>query len=117
MPIAAPLATGVQIMAETQKHEPGQIHRSEENQNGPETARVYERSHPSNEGGMGRLDNNKSIPEPSVDAMEQAVTHRQPSRQINADDVVDGQASQPAAGTRVGDDKSPRPDGSDIVNE
>jgi len=104
-------------MADAQKHQPGEIHRSEENQQGPETARVYERSHPSNESGMGRLDNNKSIPEPAVDAMEHAVTHRQPSRQINADDVVDGRASRPAAGVRVHDERSQRAHGSDIVNE
>ena len=104
-------------MADAKKHQPGEIHRSEENQQGPETARVYERSHPSNESGMGRLDNNKAIPEPAVDAMEHTVTHRQPLRQINADDVVDGRASRPAEGVRVNQDAPPRPDGSDIVNE
>jgi hypothetical protein len=100
------------------KMQPGQIDRATEGQAVPETARVYERAHPANESGMGRMDNNKAIPEPSVDGMEQAVTQRQHSRQINADDVVDGRASRPAAGVRVKTDEPlPRPDGSDIVNE
>jgi len=104
-------------MAEPQEHQPGQIHRSEDNQSGPETARVYERSHPANEAGMGRMDNNKAIPEASVDAMEQAVTHRQASRQINADDVVDGRAVEAAAGVNVREDDSPRSEAADVVNE
>lgn len=100
-------------MADSPKNQPGEIHHAGQDQNGPDTARVYERSHPANEGGMGRMDNNKAVPEDSSDSMEQAVKHRQASRQINADDVVDGRASRPAEGVRV----EGRPDGSDIVNE
>ena len=49
-------------MAKKQKHHPGQIHRSEGNPTLPETARVYERSHPANEAGMGEMENEKPLP-------------------------------------------------------
>jgi hypothetical protein len=102
-------------MATEPAKQPGQIDCAGQDLNGPEPARVYERAHPANEGGMGRMDNNKAIPEPSPDHMEQAVTHRQPSRQINADDVVDGRASRPAAGVRVNGRRAQRADASDAV--
>jgi hypothetical protein len=104
-------------MAKRRTTRPGEIYGACRDQDGPETARVYERAHPANESGMGRLDNNKGVPESSVDGMEQAVTHRQPSRQINADDVVDNRASRAAAGVNIRDDGSKRPDGADIVNQ
>jgi hypothetical protein len=52
---------------------------------------------------MGRLDNNKAVPEASPDRQEQAVTNKQdPRRQINAEDTTDPrgkptQESPPAA--------------------
>jgi hypothetical protein len=55
----------------------------------PDPATVYERAKPAAEAGMGRLDNNAATPVNSDDKMEQTVTHRQPPRQLNADDVVD----------------------------
>lgn len=64
----------------------------------PDTARTYERAKPEKEGGMGRLDNNKATPARSDERAEQAVTHKQPNRQINADDVVNERAANPARG-------------------
>ena len=54
----------------------------------PDPSRNYERSHPEAESGMGRLDNNKSTPTQSPDRMDQAVTNKQPSRQLNAHDAI-----------------------------
>src|SRR5687767_7758237 len=56
----------------------------------PDPSNSYERSHPENESGMGRLDNNmNATPCDSPDKMDQAVKHRQdPGRQINAGDAV-----------------------------
>src|SRR5687767_13175916 len=57
----------------------------------PDPANSYERAHPENEAGQGRLDNNKSTPEASPDRQDQAVPNRQdPSHQINADDAFAG---------------------------
>jgi hypothetical protein len=57
----------------------------------PDPANSYERAHPENESGQGRLDNNKSTPQDSPDRQKQAVTNKQdPSRQINADDAAVG---------------------------
>ena len=65
----------------------------------PDPANNYERAHPENEAGMGRLDNNKAVPEASPDRQQQAVTNKQdPRRQINAQDTNDvrGEAPQEA---------------------
>ena len=51
----------------------------------PNPADSYERAHPENEAGMGRLDNNRAIPTNRPDQMESAVKHRQDPRQINAE--------------------------------
>jgi hypothetical protein len=54
----------------------------------PDPADSYERARPSEQAGMGRLDNNKAVPEDAPDRQRQAVTNRQnPARQINAHDV------------------------------
>lgn len=82
----------------------------------PDTARVYDRSDPHKEAGMGRLDNNKATPEKSPDKMEQAVKHKQGLRQINADDVINAQEEGQADGSRVRANE-PRPDGSNIRDE
>ena len=82
----------------------------------PDTARVYERSDPHKESGMGRLDNNKATPEKSPDRMDQAVTQKQALRQINADDVINAQEEGQADGARVRSEE-PRPDGSNIAEE
>jgi len=58
-------------------------------QEAPDPSNTYERSHPENEAGMGRLDNNRAVPADSADKGQQAVTNQQdPTRQINAQDVV-----------------------------
>lgn len=67
----------------------------------PDTARVYERAQPAKEAGMGRLDNNKSTPERCDDKMEHAVGNKQPNRQINAEDVLNERAGNPAAGAAI----------------
>jgi hypothetical protein len=67
----------------------------------PDTARTYERAKPEKEAGMGRLDNNEAIPEDCPDKIEAAVTNKQPNRQLNAHDVIDGRDSRPADGAKV----------------
>src|SRR4051812_22594353 len=58
-------------------------------QQAPDPANSYERSHPGREAGMGRMDNNKAVPEQSPDKQDQAVSNRQdPARQVNAQDAV-----------------------------
>lgn len=64
----------------------------------PDPATSYERAKPEREAGMGRLDCDPALPAHAPDQMEQAVEHKQPLRQINADDVVNGQARRPAQG-------------------
>lgn len=55
----------------------------------PDPTNNYERSHPSREAGMGRLDNNKSTPQDSPDMQEASSPNRQDgARQINAQDTV-----------------------------
>lgn len=60
----------------------------------PDPATVYERAKPEAESGQGRLDNNNATPTPCPDRIEESVGHKQASRQINADDVVDGKATR-----------------------
>ena len=68
----------------------------------PDPATSYERARPEKEAGMGRLDNNVATPQRSPDKGEQAVTHKQPLRQLNADDVVNERAQRPADGSSIG---------------
>lgn len=82
----------------------------------PDPATSYERAKPEKEAGMGRLDNNPGTPAKSPDRIEKAVKHKQPLRQINADDVVNAAEEGQADGSRVWADQ-PRPEGSDIENE
>jgi hypothetical protein len=64
----------------------------------PDPSNNYERAHPENEAGMGRLDNNKAVPEPSPDRQEQAVTNKQdPRHQINAEDTINPRSEPPPA--------------------
>lgn len=63
----------------------------------PDPARSYERAKPEAESGMGRLDNNtNATPTKRSDKMEQAVTHRQSSRQINSETEPPPQGPQHA---------------------
>jgi hypothetical protein len=82
----------------------------------PDTSRVYERADPKKESGMGRLDNNVGTPAKSPDRIEDAVTHKQALRQINADDVINANEEGQADGSRIRSEE-PRPDGADIENE
>src|SRR5687767_4413401 len=64
----------------------------------PDPANSYERAHPENEAGMGRMDNNKATPTAQPNRDEQAVKNRQdPDRQINAheDDASTRDKSDP----------------------
>jgi hypothetical protein len=80
----------------------------------PDPARSYERSHPNNEAGMGRLDNNKGTPAQSPDQIEQAVSHKQTPRQLNAHEVVSQRAeAKPAANQPDHSMKDEEPLGSD----
>ena len=56
----------------------------------PEPSNVYERAHPENESGMGRLDAEKTVPAKRADSMEDSVSHKQETtRQLNSEDVAD----------------------------
>ena len=68
----------------------------------PDPATTYERAKPEKEAGMGRLDNNPPRPHQTSDKMEDAVTNKQANRQINAEDVVNNRASNPAMGSSIG---------------
>jgi hypothetical protein len=60
----------------------------------PDPTRSYGREKPEAESGMGRLDNNIATPTNSPDRAEDAVKNKQdPTRQINAQDVVDQRAT------------------------
>src|SRR5205085_11620030 len=87
----------------------------------PDPTRNYERSHPELEAGMGRMDNNQSTPTNSPDQMEQTVRHRQdPTRQINAEDVVNaagGQVTPARAAPASPTTKPPQPDHSMLEEE
>lgn len=64
-------------------------------QDAPDPSDSYERSHPENESGQGRLDNNKNTPEDQPDGEGQAVHNKQePSRQINAEETAGRVAPQ-----------------------
>ncbi len=61
-------------------------------QNAPDASNSYERSHPENESGMGRMDKSASTPTERPDQQEKSVPQRQESKQINAHDVTDARA-------------------------
>lgn len=65
----------------------------------PDPSNNYERSHPENEAGMGRLENEKAVPSDQPDRMGDVVRNKQdPTRQINAEDITDDRtARKPAA--------------------
>ncbi len=59
-------------------------------QDAPDPSNSYERSHPENESGQGRLDNNKSTPTNRADGQKESVPNRQKSdRQVNAQELGD----------------------------
>ncbi len=63
--------------------------------NAPDPATHFDRSKPENEAGMGRLDNDKTIPAHSRDKMDQAVKNKQdPTHQINGEDVMNRSAKE-----------------------
>jgi len=58
-------------------------------QNAPDPARSYERSHPKDESGMGRLDADEPLDSDSPDRPHEAVGNRQDgARQINGEDSI-----------------------------
>jgi hypothetical protein len=61
----------------------------------PDPSNAYERSHPSREAGMGRMDNNVATPTSGPDRGGQAVKNEQdPTRQVNAQDEGARQRNQ-----------------------
>jgi len=67
-------------------------------QQAPDPSTSYERSHPGQEAGMGRLDNDEATPTDTPDRQDQTVTHRQAGgRQINAHDAVNQRGGPTAA--------------------
>ena len=55
----------------------------------PDPSNNYERSHPENEAGMGRLTNNKAVPADAPDRGQDAVKNKQDgSRQLNGQDAI-----------------------------
>ena len=55
----------------------------------PDPSNNYERAHPENEAGMGRLDNNKAVPQNSPDQGQDAVRNKHDgTKQLNAHDAV-----------------------------
>jgi hypothetical protein len=65
----------------------------------PDPANTYERAHPENESGMGKMGEHKSAPANRPDSMEASVTHKQDTtHQLNSEDVVDqrSNAAKPA---------------------
>jgi hypothetical protein len=60
----------------------------------PDPSNSYERSHPENESGMGKLAHKKSPDAKHPDHLEGTVKNKQQTdRQINAEDVVDQRAT------------------------
>jgi hypothetical protein len=61
----------------------------------PEPASHFGRERPHAEAGLGRLETNPdATPVAAPDVVDGAVPNKQPLRQINAEDVVDGQAGR-----------------------
>src|SRR5438874_825550 len=84
-------------------------------QDAPDPSNNYERSHPENEAGMGRLDNNQAIPADSADKAHQAVTNKQdPTRQLNAQDEA-ARARGPAPNQPDHSMHDEEPDGWDMA--
>jgi len=64
-------------------------------QQAPDPSDSYERSHPEHEAGMGRMDNNAATPSKAPDRQDETVENQQdPTRQINAEDVVNQRAGK-----------------------
>jgi len=56
----------------------------------PDPSNVYERAHPENEAGMGKMGVGKTKPARCPDSMEASVTHKQDTtHQLNSEDVID----------------------------
>jgi len=62
-------------------------------QQAPDPANSYERAHPENEAGMGRMDNNKAVPENKPDRQGEGVRNKQDGdRQVNGQDTTNHRA-------------------------
>ena len=75
----------------------------------PDPANTYERAHPENESGMGRLDNDAdATPADCPDCIDNAVKNKQPgNRQLNGNDAVN-QRGQPTG--EALEQRPPQPD-------
>ena len=72
----------------------------------PDPSNNYERAHPENEAGMGRLTNNKAVPADAPDREQDAVRNRQDgTRQLNAHDAINQRGGP--AGEEHGRPKQP----------
>jgi hypothetical protein len=66
----------------------------------PDPSNTYERAHPENEAGMGKLDVGKAVPSNRPDSMEASVTHKQETtHQLNSEDVTDQRSKGTAPAT------------------
>jgi hypothetical protein len=65
----------------------------------PEPSNTYERAHPENEVGQGRLGCDKPVPSECADNLEASVKHKQDTtRQLNSEDVIDQRSKAPGGG-------------------
>jgi len=75
------------------------------NEKAPDPTNTYERSHPENEAGMGRMKSGKAAPANRPDSMEASVTHKQDTtHQLNSEDVVDQRSKAGNAKSAKGSD-------------
>jgi hypothetical protein len=66
-------------------------------ENAPDPSNTYERCHPENEAGQGRLDSDKPVPSKHSNDMEATVGHKQnTARQLNSEDVIDQRSTVPS---------------------
>jgi hypothetical protein len=62
----------------------------------PDPSNTYERAHPENEAGQGRMKRDKAVPANRPDSMEASVTHKQDTtHQLNSEDMVDQRSDAP----------------------
>lgn len=61
----------------------------------PDPSDSYERAHPENEAGMGRMEGSRPAPSNQPDRQKETAKNRQdPTRQVNAEDVTDQRAAK-----------------------
>jgi hypothetical protein len=71
------------------------------NEKAPDPSNTYERSHPENESGMGKIGTPKVLPSKRPDSLEASVDHKQDTtHQLNSEDVVDQRSKAQSAKPR-----------------